>query len=74
MDREEILRVAEGPDADGWSAADATLLRAADELHEHAKIGSPRVLWVKGRPERPRSARICGAFAAEAPRRNLRRF
>jgi len=38
MDREEILRVAEGPDADGWSAADATLLRAADELHEHAKI------------------------------------
>ncbi|HEY3021194.1 MAG TPA: carboxymuconolactone decarboxylase family protein [Solirubrobacteraceae bacterium] len=38
MDRAEILRVAEGPDADGWSAADATLLRAADELHEHAKI------------------------------------
>ena len=38
MDREEILRVAEGPDADGWSAAAARLLRAADELHEHAKI------------------------------------
>ena len=27
-----------GPDADGWSAADATLLRAADELHERSKI------------------------------------
>jgi alkylhydroperoxidase family enzyme len=39
MPREEIMRVAEGPDADGWSEADATLLRAADELHAHAKIG-----------------------------------
>jgi alkylhydroperoxidase family enzyme len=36
--REEILRVAEGPDAPGWSAADAGLLRAADELHIDAKI------------------------------------
>jgi 4-carboxymuconolactone decarboxylase len=36
--REEIDRVAAGPDADGWSAADAALLRAADELHEGAKI------------------------------------
>jgi len=38
MDRAEILRVADGPDAEGWSAADAALLRAADELHEQAKI------------------------------------
>jgi alkylhydroperoxidase family enzyme len=38
MDREEILRVAQGPDADGWSPDDADLLRAADELHEQAKI------------------------------------
>jgi alkylhydroperoxidase family enzyme len=30
---EEIARVAQGPDAPGWSAADALLLRAADELH-----------------------------------------
>ncbi len=35
---EEIMRVADGPDAPGWSAADATLLRAADELHADAKI------------------------------------
>ncbi len=35
---EEIARVAEGPDAPGWSAADATLLRAADELHARSKI------------------------------------
>jgi 4-carboxymuconolactone decarboxylase len=35
---EEIERVAGGPDAAGWSPADATLLRAADELHAGAKI------------------------------------
>jgi AhpD family alkylhydroperoxidase len=28
----EIARVADGPDADGWSPADAALLRATDEL------------------------------------------
>jgi 4-carboxymuconolactone decarboxylase len=38
MDRDEILRVAKGPEAAGWSAADAVLLRAADELHGQAKI------------------------------------
>jgi alkylhydroperoxidase family enzyme len=38
--REEILRVAAGPDAEGWSPADAVLLRAADELHEHSKISA----------------------------------
>ncbi|HTA35610.1 MAG TPA: carboxymuconolactone decarboxylase family protein [Solirubrobacteraceae bacterium] len=42
---EEIARVADGPDADGWSASDATLLRAADELHERAKISAPT--WAK---------------------------
>lgn len=30
---DEIKRIAQGPDAPGWSAFDATLLRAADELH-----------------------------------------
>ena len=30
---EEIARIAKGPEAGGWSAFDATLLRAADELH-----------------------------------------
>ena len=38
IDRATIMRVAEGPDAPGWSEADATLLRAADELHEAAKV------------------------------------
>jgi alkylhydroperoxidase family enzyme len=35
---EEITRIAEGPDAPGWSAHDAAILRAADELHDHATI------------------------------------
>jgi len=34
----EIARIKLGPDADGWSDADRTLLRAADELHDDACI------------------------------------
>jgi 4-carboxymuconolactone decarboxylase len=36
---EEIAGVIEGPDWPGWSAFDATLIRAADELHEQQRIG-----------------------------------
>jgi 4-carboxymuconolactone decarboxylase len=36
---DEIRRVREGPGDEGWSEQDATLLRAADELHAHAAIG-----------------------------------
>ena len=35
----EIARVAAGPDADGWSPEDASLLRAVDELHADSCIG-----------------------------------
>ncbi|MDA1371754.1 MAG: carboxymuconolactone decarboxylase family protein [Proteobacteria bacterium] len=34
----EMQRILEGPDAVGWSAWDATLLRAADELHANALV------------------------------------
>jgi 4-carboxymuconolactone decarboxylase len=34
----EIERVAAGPDASGWSADDAALIRAVDELHEDAFV------------------------------------
>jgi alkylhydroperoxidase family enzyme len=34
LTEEEIHRVTLGPDASGWDALDAVLLRAADELHE----------------------------------------
>jgi alkylhydroperoxidase family enzyme len=37
---DEIRRVTEGPEAPGWSAEDAMLLRAVDELHADAFIGS----------------------------------
>ena len=36
---EEIARIREGPDAPGWDPADASLLRAADELHDGDCIG-----------------------------------
>ncbi len=36
---DEIARVADGPAATGWSAGDADLLRAADELHTDNRIG-----------------------------------
>jgi alkylhydroperoxidase family enzyme len=35
---DEITRVQEGPDADGWSEGEAALLRAADELHADAFV------------------------------------
>ncbi|MCP4752565.1 MAG: carboxymuconolactone decarboxylase family protein [Proteobacteria bacterium] len=35
---DEILRITEGPDAPGWSAFDAALVRAADELYNDAII------------------------------------
>ena len=36
LDEVEIERVKSGPDAPGWSELDATLLGAADELHEQS--------------------------------------
>jgi 4-carboxymuconolactone decarboxylase len=35
---DEIARIPAGPDHPGWAPFDATLLRAADELHAHARI------------------------------------
>ena len=39
LSADEVERVKAGPDADGWDAFDATLLRAADELHDDSVIG-----------------------------------
>ncbi len=36
---DEVQRVKEGPGAAGWDPFDATLLRAADELHDSSCIG-----------------------------------
>ena len=43
---EDIDRISRGPDAPGWSeAADADLVRAVDELHQHACI--QEATWVR---------------------------
>lgn len=34
----DILRITQGPDAEGWNSFDAALLQAADELHKDAFI------------------------------------
>jgi 4-carboxymuconolactone decarboxylase len=36
----EIVRIAAGPDAPGWTKVEAALLRAVDELHRSSRIGS----------------------------------
>lgn len=38
LDEEEIRRIAEGPDAEGWSPVERALIRAADELNADACI------------------------------------
>ena len=40
ISREAVDRVAEGPDAEGWTPRESTLLRAADELHDSNKISA----------------------------------
>jgi len=35
----DLTRLTHGPDADGWSAAEAAALRATDELIEHHTLG-----------------------------------
>ncbi len=45
----EITRVTEGPDAAGWSEADALLLRAADELHADQSITDPTYAALEAR-------------------------
>ena len=38
LTEEELRRIVDGPDATGWSDWEATLLRAADELHSEALV------------------------------------
>jgi 4-carboxymuconolactone decarboxylase len=38
LEREIVDRVLEGPGAEGWTAHEAALLRAADELHRDSRI------------------------------------
>jgi 4-carboxymuconolactone decarboxylase len=40
---EEVAAVRDGPGSPGWSSWDATLLRAADDLHERSRISD--AIW-----------------------------
>jgi alkylhydroperoxidase family enzyme len=46
---DEIDRIAQGPDAQGWDDFDALLLRAADELHDDACIAEATYLAIADR-------------------------
>lgn len=41
FDADDLARILEGPGAAGWSAREAALLRAVDELRAHAGISEP---------------------------------
>jgi alkylhydroperoxidase family enzyme len=45
LSREAVARVADGPEAPGWTPRQAALLRAADELHADGVIGD--ALWAQ---------------------------
>ncbi|MEQ1787470.1 MAG: carboxymuconolactone decarboxylase family protein [Acidimicrobiales bacterium] len=56
---DEIARVAAGPDAPGWSADDAVLLRAADELHADNRIGDATWAALAGRWDEQQLIEVC---------------
>jgi 4-carboxymuconolactone decarboxylase len=56
---EEIERVADGPDASGWSSEDAALLRAADELHGQSRIGDETWTALAARYDEQQLIEVC---------------
>jgi len=56
---DEIARVASGPDAPGWSAEDAALLRAADELHDDSCIGDGTWAELASRLDEQQLIEVC---------------
>ncbi len=56
---DEIERIAAGPDAPGWSPDDATLLRAADELHRDSTIGDDTWAQLAERYDEQQLIEVC---------------
>jgi alkylhydroperoxidase family enzyme len=56
---EEIARVARGPDDDGWPEEDATVLRAADELHADSRIGDATWAALAARWDEQQLIEVC---------------
>ena len=59
LTQEEIDRVPAGPSAPEWTADDATLLRAADELHEDNRIGDETWAALAGRLDEQQLIELC---------------
>jgi alkylhydroperoxidase family enzyme len=59
LTQEEIDRVPAGPDAPGWSPEDATLLRAADELHHEHRISDATWAALAGRLDEQQLIEVC---------------
>ena len=59
LTRDEIERVAAGPDAPGWTEAEADLLRAADELHDDNCIGDATWSALAARWDEPQLIELC---------------
>lgn len=56
---EEVRAVKVGPEAAGWSTEDATLLRTADELHEHSRISDATWAALEARYSPAQLIEIC---------------
>ena len=56
---DEVERVASGPEAPGWSDDDATLLRAADELHAASRISDPTWAALAARLDEQQLIEVC---------------
>lgn len=56
---DEIAAVAHGPDHPSWSVEDAQLLRAADELHRHSRIGDETWTALASRYDHKQLIEIC---------------
>ena len=59
LSEDEIARVAVGPDAAGWSADDAAVVRAADELHADARISDPTWAVLSARLDDTQLIEVC---------------
>jgi len=56
---DEIDRVPSGPGARGWDRADATLLRAADELHLSSRVVDPTWAELASRYDERQLIEVC---------------
>jgi alkylhydroperoxidase family enzyme len=59
LSEEEIARIADGPEAEGWSDGDADLLRATDELHDDNRISDPTWAALAARWDEQQLIEIC---------------